>query len=213
MRKIKNTRKGFSLIEILLVLSIIAALSVIAFKVFNNVKNKQMSNEYIQKLNIVKSNADEIFTSSVNANFDGSSVMMTPSVASQLVSGTGYTKNYNDITGYYMDTNTMISLSMGNLKNNTKLITIGFRFPADICTSFISSLISSNNYLINTMDGTIYGSSSIANVLNQSKGQINMSAYNKKPTISDIANSCATSQKTMEKITPGWNGVNIYIVE
>lgn len=87
-----------------------------------------------------------------------------------MVSGAGYTKNYNDITGYYIDTNTMISLSMGNLKNKTKLITIGFRFPADICASFISSLISSNNYLINVMDRIVYGSRAIANVLNENKG-------------------------------------------
>lgn len=208
--KYRKTKKGFSLIELLLVLSIIAALSVIAFKVFTTVENNRLADTYVQKLNIIKSNADTMFNIAGRAKINNNT-MSDSAFASQLISGSGYTKNYQGIAGYYIDTKTLISVQAMPL-NNSNFVIIGFRFPVGMCTSFINELVASQNYLISMMNGDIYGGGITASNLNNAEsGMVTMSKYKAHPTVSDVASSCAAGEKLMASSTPGWNAVNIYI--
>jgi prepilin-type N-terminal cleavage/methylation domain-containing protein len=58
MRKIKN--KGFTLVEMLIVLAIILALSVAAFFIYKNVSQKSQLNKEVEHLSLIKSSLDSI---------------------------------------------------------------------------------------------------------------------------------------------------------
>ena len=210
MKKNNQKIKGFSLIEIILVLSIIAALSVIAFKVFTTVENKRLADTYVQKINIIKSNADSMFNISGRVKLldDSSS---DASIADQLISGSGYTKKYPGAVGYYEDTKTLISTQAVAL-NNSNFVIVGFRFPVGMCADFINELVASQNYVIYMMDGNVFaGGGAATNLNNAQPGMISSSTYKKNPTVSDVAKSCAAGEKALSTATPGWNAVNIYM--
>lgn len=206
----RQKKKGFSLIELLLVLSVIASLSVVAFKIFTQVENKQLADTYIQKLNIIKSNADSMFNVAGRVKLSDSS-SLDSSLSAQLVSGSGYTKQYPGSVSYYEDTKTLITVQAMNF-NNSNFVVIGFRFPTGMCSTLISELISSGSYLVSTMSGSLYGGgNTVTNLNNAEPGIIPLSSFEENPTITQIAESCKSSEKLLSQSTPGWNAVNIYI--
>ena len=187
LKKVKKVKKGFSLIELLLTLSIIAALTVLAFIIYEKVKMNSDVNNIVSNLNSVTYNYQQI----MNGNNADATKDYT-GLFNVITKGVYTLKSYSILgqtTKVYMNKNALLSLSVSSVSSNESFLVIDLFVDKKNCPQVVDQLLDSGNYIIQPNSTT--GSVSLANKSNPYLGSLPSAfSYKTNYTMSDIVSAC-----------------------
>lgn len=101
MNLFKKNKKGFSLIELLLALGVIAAITISAFMIYKNVKSSNIAKEEINNIHMIKSEIKSLYLSSPGYDGIKTDVLVKAKVFPEkmLISDNGTLKPINSFKG------------------------------------------------------------------------------------------------------------------
>lgn len=187
-----KNKKGFSLIEILIVLAISISLIAFVYVIFKKVKISEDANSVITDVNVISQKYKSLYLGrtitydqTVSGTDDNSSIF------DYVTKGTYAKKKFSlagSSTEVYMNKTSIVSLN-----NAANLFNINLIVDRNLCEKVINALLATGNYIItpDTMSGN---SKSYVNASNQSlatlpKNVLYTTSYNQTMLTNDCNNS------------------------
>lgn len=146
--KLKKRKKGFSLVELILVLAIVASLATAAYFVFNKVRTQLIANEVATVISTVIANYQDLLKSST------SNVNMTQDIADYITKDLA--KSQSELGGmvYTMKNGAFFGFDTGTGHNGVLRTVLYFK-NADICEK-VSTLLLAKGYAIRAGSGSSF---------------------------------------------------------
>lgn len=176
---------GFSLLELVLVLGIIAALVVGAYLVYKKVDSDRRANSVVQKIGAVAGNYKSLYSGVANPTSTSNDKAVFDYLTDGIYKKTSISVGGASSSGYMADNSFLMIHSSDNYLYMELIV------DKDICTKVVTSLLAQAQYII-TPDSTTGSSSSYANPATNGLSSLPGGAYYiTSYTPSMISNDCS----------------------